>query len=329
MKHQCRQVAIPQHDNKLRRSEIFLTSGVNPSMEKPKSRFGGIFAKSKNHDKTKSQYIRYLHNYKQMKYIFLLLFATVFTSCEKVIDFPLKNTPPKPVIDARINSLQHTATVTFTQSEGYYDTTFFPAVTGAAVAVTDDAGNRFVLEEYAPGFYQSMNLPVAEKTYWHLSVSHNGETYEADSYMPAPVLLDSVYYVYSSESLFAPEGYRVWATFTDPPGEENYYRLKLFVNGKDVTNGIIYLWSDTGSDGAHVQFIFYRHALSKGDRFRVELWAIDEAAYDYLFALQNTISGNENASLAAPANPENNLSGDALGYFTATAVSTSEEVVIN
>ncbi len=263
------------------------------------------------------------------RYVLIILIVLVLTSCEKVIDFPLKNTSTKPVIDACINSFQHAATLTFSQSEGYYDTTFFPPISGANAIITDEQGNSFVLQEFAPGFYQNVNIPVQEKTLWQLSVSYNGETFKANSYMPVQVLLDSVYYKYSSETLFAPEGYRVWATFTDLSGENNQYRLKLYVNDKDVTNGIIYLWSDTGNDGAHVQYIFYRHALTKGDVFRVELWAIDEATYNYLFALQNTISGNENASLAAPANPENNISGNALGYFTAAAISTSKKIVIN
>jgi len=44
MKHPWRQVAIQQHDYKLRRSGIFIAPGVNPRKKKHKTGFGGIFA---------------------------------------------------------------------------------------------------------------------------------------------------------------------------------------------------------------------------------------------------------------------------------------------
>ncbi len=86
MKHPWRQTGTQQHNYKLRKSEIFITSGVNPGKEKPKPRFGGIFAFRKNHDKTKEQFISRLQNYNRMKrltYIAVVLATVVFaaTSC--------------------------------------------------------------------------------------------------------------------------------------------------------------------------------------------------------------------------------------------------------
>ncbi len=88
MKHPCRQVETWQYDYKLRRSEIFITRGVNQSEEKPGIRFGGIFAKSKNHDKTKSQYPSHLQNYKRMKRLFFIavwLFVTLAGRGQQIV----------------------------------------------------------------------------------------------------------------------------------------------------------------------------------------------------------------------------------------------------
>ncbi len=260
--------------------------------------------------------------------LFQIIAVVIFTSCEKVIDFPLKDTPPKTVIEAVINSLDHSATLYLTQSDNYYDTSGFTGLSGAIASIQNSNGVEYVLESLNPGVYRATNIPVEEDSQYKLSVELQGNKYDAVSYLPESVPVDSVYYRYSNESLFAPEGYRVWANFTDPANQTNYYRLKLYVNGIDVTSGVIYLWSDATADGSQVEYIFYRHALQPGDQFRVELWSIDKTTYDYLFALQNTVTGNQNASLAAPANPENNISGDVLGYFTAAAVTSGDKVTI-
>ena len=259
--------------------------------------------------------------------IVTLLFITM--SCEKVIDFDLKDTEPVPVAEAVINSMQHSASLKLSYTDNYYDTTGFTPISHAEAVITTASGDSYKLDEVNPGYYINTQIPVNEGEQYNLKLDLQGETYKAVSEMAEPVTIDSVYYIYNAASLFAPEGYRIWAVFRDPPLQENYFRLKLYVNDVDVTHGVIYLWSDANADGSVVQFIFYRHALAAGDRFRVELWGIDKATYDYLFTLQNISTGAQNASLAAPANPETNLSGgNILGYFTAAAVTSTENVTI-
>ncbi len=260
-----------------------------------------------------------------VKNIILFIISTVLLgSCEKVIDFPLKNTPPQPVAEAVINSLTHTASLTLSLTDDYYDTTGFAFISGAEAYIINEQDDTIVLNEMNPGYYIANQINIEENTRYRFEMDALGNHYRGISQMPSAVPVDSVYYTYSAATLFAPEGYRVWASFTDPPGEENYFRLKLYVNDVSATDGIFYLWKDTNADGEKVDFIFYRNALQGGDRIRVELWAIDKTTYDYYFALQNTSLQNQNASLAAPANPESNLTGGEIyGYFTAAAVSTS------
>lgn len=54
-------------------------------------------------------------------------------------------------------------------------------------------------------------------------------------------------------------------------------------------------------------------AVESGDQVFIEIDHIDEANYNYWFTMQQNVS----ESTAAPANPETNISNNALGYFSA------------
>jgi hypothetical protein len=266
---------------------------------------------------------------KTIKTIVYIMTIIITSSCEKVIDFPLNDAPPQPVAEAVVNSMNRTASLKLSWTNNYYDTTGFKAITGAEAIIYNEAGDTVHLYEMSPGYYFGTNISVKENKEYFFDLKSLGTHYQAASFMPETVPVDSVYYEYNEASLFAPEGYRVWVSFSDPAGEENYFRINLYVNDTLKTNGIFYLWKDSNADGEKVNFILYRHSLKNGDTFRVELWAIDKQTYDYYFELQNTSSVNQNASLAAPANPENNITGGEIyGYFTAAAVSTSKKVVV-
>jgi len=198
---------------------------------------------------------------KYLKNILFFLLPVLLGSCEKVIDFDLKETPSLPVAEVVINSLQHTSSMKLSYSDAYYDTTGFTPISHAEAVIETESGESFMLDEITPGYYLNTQIPIAQGEKYHLKLNLQGEEHTAVAELPAPVAIDSVYYTYSEATLFAPEGNRVWAVFRDPPGQENYYRLKLYVNDEPATNGIIYLWSDANADGSVVQFIFYRHAL--------------------------------------------------------------------
>ena len=253
----------------------------------------------------------------------------MFSSCEKVIDFPLTNTAPEPIIEAQIKNPSATATLKLSMSQNYYSTEPCQMITNASAWLTWGDTNRIELEEINPGYYSATNPGIHENETYFLNLEMDGKSYQAESYMPFHTTIDSVYYIYSSKTLFAPEGFRVWAIFNDPPEKGNYFRLQLFVNNVCVTNGVIYLWCDDETNGKTVQYIFYQNALNSSDRFRVELWAIDKESYEYYRELQGVISNNNGTQLAAPANPVNNFSDNVLGNFSAISVYSTREFQIH
>ncbi|MDP2722877.1 MAG: DUF4249 domain-containing protein [Bacteroidales bacterium] len=258
---------------------------------------------------------------------YIILFFSLH-SCEKVIDFELKATDPIIVVEGIVSSNDSIASVNLSWSEDFYSTSAYKAIDQALVAVINESGEIYELNQTFPGTYQTNELPIEQNTEYRLLVNFGNKTYSAASHMPYVTPIDSIFYTYSAETLFAPEGYRAWIVFTDPETKGNCYRLQLFVNEERKTDGVFYLWDDKESNGVSVNFIFYMNSLDFNDQFNAELWAIDRPTYDYLKSLQAITSDPQGAQPSAPANPENNITNEALGYFTAVAVSHSKTLLI-
>ncbi len=258
-------------------------------------------------------------------YIFIV---ALMTSCEKVIDFDLENAEPQVVIESIANNNDNLVYAKLSYSGDFYNPSDFPEITPATVKLFINNSDGQLLEETASGLYEARFQPAQPGDIFTLEVDIDGIKYSATSELQQKVPVDSVFYQYSEESIFAPAGYRVTAIFYDPPGKGNYYRVQLYVNGEPTTNGIIYLYSDNAADGAPVSFILYRNALELNDVFRVDLWAIDKATYDYYSGLEKLMSDYPAHMQVSPANPVNNISGGALGYFSAIAVTSSKTVTI-
>ena len=60
--------------------------------------------------------------------------------------------------------------------------------------------------------------------------------------------------------------------------------------------------------------------IKSGDTLRVDMMCIDQPVYKYWYSLLNSATGANNN--ATPANPVTNISGDALGYFSAQTFDT-------
>ncbi|NOX48550.1 MAG: DUF4249 domain-containing protein [Chlorobi bacterium] len=262
------------------------------------------------------------------KLITATILFSVLTSCEKVINFELENAEPQIVIEATTNGTTQTTKVLLSYSGGYYNSDGFEKITGAEIFLTVDSESKQMLTEINPGVYEGFGQIIRPGQSCHLEVSTSGRHYSAFSQMPEIVMIDSAYYQYSPETLFAPEGYRAIVTFTDPPETGNYYRVMLEVDGQMVTDGIYYLFSDKSGTQGIVNYVLYRNTLVPNSRFRVKLFSIDKSTYDYYSELDKLSGSDPGPAQAAPANPENNIQPEALGYFSARAESISETIFI-
>lgn len=260
-----------------------------------------------------------------MRYKILVVFGWVFlAACQKVIDLHLNNDSGKYVIEGNITNLPGPYQVTVGKT-GEVNADFVNSgVSGANVSVRDDAGNSEVLKEVQTGVYQGSVLQGVEGRTYYLSVTVGGNSYMASSLMPHRVNLDSLYIV--NVYNFSKMVKAVVPVFTDPVGQGNCYRFNETING--VLDKNLYYQNDDYTDGRTSSFSLLRpdpdSTLHINDKVDVEMQCIDKAMYKYWFSVDQSSTGN-GGTLAS--NPVTNISGGALGYFSAHTSQTRSILV--
>jgi hypothetical protein len=246
---------------------------------------------------------------KLYKIIAALLITLTLASCEKVINVDLKNAEPKIVIEGAVDNSGNPAKVMISKSVAFSVNNNYPSVTGAIVKVTDNLGNSFTLTESPNGTYTNASLIGVPGRTYTLNVTAEGKNYTAISQMPSIVAFDTLL---QDKIIFNKLIKFVTAVFDDPQGFGNYYNFIVTVNGKRNKN--IFTLDDIYQDGGTLenQLIDQDADLKTGDVVQVEMQCINKLTYKYLLGLEDLAGGN-----TVPANPDNNLSNSALGYFSA------------
>lgn len=257
-----------------------------------------------------------------MKKLLLFSIASIglLASCQKVIDVDLNSKDPQIVIECNITDQPGPYVVSVTKTVNFSESNSFPGVSGATVTISDDLGNSETLAEYGPGLYQTSTLQGIPGRTYTLTVVSEGNTYTAQSTMPASITLDSLLL---EPNLSFGSPYYIIPLFQDPAGQGNRYRAVEWIN-RERNNGI-FLYDDLYSDGLvnGQPILDFTTEIASGDSIDVELQCIDQPVFKYFYSLEQTVSGQT----GAPANPESNFSNHALGYFSAHTVSRKSVVI--
>lgn len=242
----------------------------------------------------------------------------LFTSCEKVIDYNLDNSNSAIVIEAVLTDSKEPFAISITKTSPYFGSSKSMQVTGAKVSVKADNGKQRYFTEVSPGTYQLAKVFAAPKVWYTVYVEYEGITYTARSYLNEFVPMVDCTLTYFDGFGFFDSGYKINCFIKDPPNIENYYRLKLYVNGKVVNNeGEMDVYSDKLFDGKVIGLVQNSSVVfDKNDTVLVEVQAIDKSTYNYFSTLES-ISGLEIIESASPSNPISNFDNGALGYFSA------------
>ncbi len=251
-----------------------------------------------------------------------LLSAFAFTACTKEIDLDLDDQSNKVVIEATVNEGPGPHTVSLSRSVSFGSPNEFPAISNATVTLSDDQGNSEQLTETGPGIYTTSSMDGVQGRNYQLAVTVSGTSYSAQCRMPLAVPLDTV----RVDSLLVLGTYQkvIFAACEDPAGVGNSYRYVLRVNGEKQKG--VRVQSDVIEDGHTIEQpmnFMDDEELESGDVVEVTMECIAPEVYDYFFSLAQNI-GDETS---APADPVSNISGGALGYFSAHTASTKSTVV--
>lgn len=236
-------------------------------------------------------------------------------ACKKVVSVDLRDAGPQLVIEGEVYN-GGTPQVRLSRSVNFAAANSYPAVSGASVVVTDSSnGLAASLRESSPGLYTSKVFSGVAGHVYLMQVTVDGRTYTARSVMPRPVPLDSVSFAMNTD-FSNKQSINAVVNFQDPRGLGNYYQFVETWRGRVLPN--VFVFEDRLSDGRYIQQPLFNDSsfLQKGDTLTLTMNCIDKSVYDYFFTLAGVTSSN-NLQTATPANPNTNISGGALGYFSA------------
>lgn len=293
------------------------------------------------------------------KILYILLIAATF-GCESTINPELESPAKIMVVDAWITNKMERQEIKITRSQPYFENTRPPKITGATVTVEDlNTGKIYDFKEGEESyFWEPEDTPFGEEGHrYKLSVSSEGEIFEAFSRMGRVPAVDSVLFNFNKKNFgFAEDYYTAEFLATDPVGTGDTYWIKAWKNGnflgKPEELNIAY---DAGfSAGQPVDgTLFIAPVRSSfvnpldenpdeeneilppyrvGDSLYVEIHSLDPRAFEFLFVVARQI--NRPGGFAelfalplanAPTNIKNiseNSDTEVAGFFNVAAVSS-------
>ncbi|WP_448519742.1 DUF4249 family protein [Rhodoflexus sp.] len=282
------------------------------------------------------------------RYLLSTLLIAFLTACEDVVTVDLAPSRPQLVIDAFIANQNAPQTIRLSNTAPYFNTTT-PPVQGAEVVVENLTQNRRMIfvDTRQNGEYRWQ--PAGNERLgdvgdeFRLTVRYQGQVYTASSRLNRTTVVDSITYEFRERPNFgdAQEGYYAQFFGFDLPGQNDFYWIRAYKNGKFISRPTLINYafnavrgSGAGSDGfAFISPIRSRITDSRdpyqvGDEVRVEIWSINEQTYDFLAQAENQI--NNSGLFARPLeNTRTNISTPAsaplpaLGWFCVSEVSTA------
>jgi len=250
------------------------------------------------------------------KFVICLIISFIaLGACTKTIDLAVHNSSPVYVIQGNVTDQPGPYQVKITQTVGFYNNNQYPGVPGATVTITDGAGHTDRLKDNGDGTYSTTTLQGTAGQTYALQVLIGKDTFTATSTMPSRVNLDSIVIqpvLNGGKTVLA-----ALPQFVNPKGPAvAYYFFDQTIDG--YLDQTLYYWNSQYSMGLENAFNLERQSsdstLHVGDTVRIEMQCLDLPMYNYWSGLDQSSSGGVQGN---PGNPVTNLTGGALGYFSA------------
>ncbi len=246
-----------------------------------------------------------------LRYMALVL-ASIFSSCEEVIETDLSKADPVIVIEGSISDQSEVQTIKVSKTIAFDQPNSFNGVKGAKVTVYSSNNQTLSFNATSDGIYRSQRFRGVPGVNYILEVAVGGKTYRASSVMPAAVKPDSI--TFKRLSIFGNSRVYPSIYFKDPPRIQNQYRYIVKINGVLTAEQVN---EDRFSDGNATSDLitFDGDGVQSGDKTEIEIQCIDRNVFKYYFAISQ-IGGNGGPPVA-PSNPVSNFDNGALGIFSA------------
>lgn len=261
-------------------------------------------------------------------FIFTLISLAIFqTGCEDEIKVKVDYSNPKLVVDAFINNLPETQTITLSKAVNYFDTNTAPAITNAQVLLFDTtAGKPYFFQHTEKGKYQFTPNPTTGDTFtighdYALFILVDGDTLASFCKLSRTATFDSIRLVdvEGNGPPFNTTGYYVELMAKDAFGKGDFYWIKTFRNDTFLSNiDQLNISADMGNTSTDIDgelFIYpirysgvndFLRSFKKDETVRLEIHSISAIAYGWFNLVRNE---NQNGGLFAtpPANIFSNI----------------------
>jgi hypothetical protein len=258
----------------------------------------------------------------------LLLFAVslAIASCQKVIVLPIDEQDNLIIFEGVLKNRDGASYFNLSRSVGIYDSEdAITAISDATIDVFDTQGNQFQFTEDPahPGTYINHSFVAQPNTTYSMTAIIGGEVITGVSFTKSKPIIDSLYTKPNPFDLEPPFSQWVYYHSSDPVDEENYYRLRIWRNGKEPS--LYYIGNDYYINGQAYEAQFFGVDALPGDSIFIEMQEMDPDVYDYIYGLSNALTTGPFSP--APSNPPSNLTGNAVGYFGVYMTDTMSMVV--
>ncbi len=265
------------------------------------------------------------------KILYILIgFTTLFSSCQDVIKVDLpKDQQSNLVIDAVIFS-DSFAKVNLTLSLPYFEQTNYLKVKADLVTITDNIVTDTLTEKpIGSGWYYGKSIKGVIGNTYTLKVLYNNTEYTATDKLNRNTHFDSLYFIdFPFSRPGSPYNKFPNISHTDPVGLGDNYIAYFYRNDTSFnTLNDLNFTTDQFIDGNQAKDVYVGRPVKKGDKVRIEIHSLSTNAYNYYFQIINNAVRQQSLFAPPPAPYKGNISGNALGFFKASAVSVKEAVV--
>ena len=266
-----------------------------------------------------------------------ILFLTLLTGCETIIDPKLAEAEDVLVVDAWLDTEVKEQTIRVTLSQPYFDNTEPRGISNAKVTVTNETQGK--VYEFLETWPDAKRLTIPGTYFWRpsgpnesigvvgdkfkLVVETETDRYEARAAIGRVPVIDSLTFLFEEELGFLPDRYTAEFWSRDPSGRGDTYWIKAWKNDTLLLRpSEINVAFDAGfSEGGNLDGVTFitpiRQAINPfntdengnflspylpGDTVRVEIHSISKEAFTFLneVVIQTDRSGGFAELFAAP-----------------------------
>ncbi len=264
--------------------------------------------------------------------VVVLVFASaILVSCMNVIELDPRDEGQRIMVEGGIMQGAGPHQITLRYAKAIFDGGDFIPAENAVVQIAGDTSVE-LLNEIAPGIYESTSLFASESETFHLNIVAAGEIYEANAVLSGSAAIDTLIFFHPpDDTIFGfpfvyPDSVRhIKIVLENAIVPDAYIEISYFINGEFFSSENLALtesFGDLPTDTLSSEWI----SFFQGDSAAVEIRTIEKGYYEYLQAIQNYPSNISPFGKPSPQLP-GNISNNAFGYFHANGFSAASDLV--